>query len=508
MAFDAIVIGAGIGGLTAAARLARAGQKVLVLEKLPHIGGTSYIFRRGRYDFPMGPLSFSHPGRVESFLRDAGIETAVKFKRNHFQLLTPALDVVYSRPFDRLREDLAASFPAESAGLDRFFLRLGAWIRDIEDIERWHPDFRLPSEPEPPSGAEREPFRDRMERIRSWSAVPARTFLDESFSDANLKSLLGSQGTGPPVMSALNLAFMWRAMSEVGIWFPSNGLHGLCRMLASAVSFAGGKILTSSPVVRILVKDGRASGVTTAAGETYAGRWIVSNADAKKTFLELIESAAVPSDHLDLVRRVPYTGSELCVYLGIDPARVDFGLMRAEHLFFRKELRPESGSPPDDFDNREIEICRWSENAPESVPPRRASLILRVEFPYGEMAPWRTGEKIRRAGYREMKNRLAWKLVRTVESALPGLSSAVDVLEAATPLTYRDWGQRTDGSIAGWTWSADPASLLPGAFFVETPIKGLLAAGIYAAKELFLGGVPTAMHTGAFAADLVLGRSG
>jgi phytoene dehydrogenase-like protein len=129
---------------------------------------------------------------------------------------------------------------------------------------------------------------------------------------------------------------------------------------------------------------------------------------------------------------------------------------------------------------------------------------LRVDFPHQEMAPWRTGEKARRAGYRETKNRLAWKLIRTVENALPGLSSAVEVLETATPLTYQDWGQRTGGSIAGWTWSADAAAGLPGKFLVETPIGNLLTAGIYAAKELFLGGVPTAMHTGAYAADLIL----
>ena len=503
MTFDVIVVGAGIGGLSAAARLARAGRSVLVLEKLPHIGGTSYVFRRGGYFFPMGPLSFSHPARVESFLRDLDIEAGLEFKRNHFQLLTPAIDVVYSRPFANLRSDLQNAFPAERQGLDRFFTELEGWVRDIRDIDRWHPDFRLPSEPSNFSAAE-EDVRGRPERIRSWSAISVRDLLDEAIADPNLKSLLGSQGTGLPVMSALNLAFMWRAMSDVGIWFPSNGLHGLCRMLASAVAFHGGKIVTSAPAGRILVAGGRAVGVRTVAGETFSGRWIVSNADYKRTFLELIDPAAVPRSHLDLVRNVPYTGSELCVYLGLDPTRVDFRRMRAEHLFYRKELRPQADSPPEDFDNREIEICRWSENAPDSVPRDRASLILRVDFPHKEIAAWRTGEKARRAGYREMKNRLAWKLIRTVESALPGLSSAVEVLETATPLTYQDWGQRTEGSIAGWTWSADAAGGLPGQFLVETPIGNLLTAGIYAAKELFLGGVPTAMHTGAYAADLIL----
>jgi len=67
MIHDVVVIGAGIGGLTCAAKLAKNGLEVLVLEKNPHIGGTSFIFKRDEYYFPMGPLSFSFPGRVNAF---------------------------------------------------------------------------------------------------------------------------------------------------------------------------------------------------------------------------------------------------------------------------------------------------------------------------------------------------------------------------------------------------------------------------------------------------------
>lgn len=96
------------------------------------------------------------------------------------------------------------------------------------------------------------------------------------------------------------------------------------------------------------------------------------------------------------------------------------------------------------------------------------------------------------------------ELIKTVESVLPGLSDSIEVVEIATPLTYQDWGQRFRGSIAGWTWSAGQASILPGRLLIETPIQNLLMAGIYAASELFLGGVSTAMHTAGLAADMVL----
>jgi all-trans-retinol 13,14-reductase len=292
-------------------------------------------------------------------------------------------------------------------------------------------------------------------------------------------------------------------MSEVGIWFPSCGIHGLCRRLAAAARFAGGEIRLSDGVGAILVRGDQAVGVRTERGEEIAAEWIISNADYKKTFLELVPAEAVPPDHAEVVGRVPYTGSELCVYLGVRPKGIDFGAMRATHLSYRKEVRETDRHDAEDFDNQEVEICRWSDNAPDSGPARSASLILRAGCPYSAWARWRTGNKTRLEGYKETKNRLAWMLIRTVENVLPGLSASVIVMEAATPLTYRDWGGRTTGSVAGWSWSAETARL-PAPILVRTPVRNLLTAGIYAATDLFLGGVSTALFTGGLAADFIL----
>lgn len=507
MTQDVIVVGAGLGGLLAAARLARAGRKVLVLEANPHIGGTSDVFRRGPWTFPMGPLSFSFPDRVRAFLDEAGAETDFTFRRNHFQLLAPGLDVVYSKPVIGLHDDLVRLFPGEASGIGAFFDELRGIITAIRDIDRWHPDFAVPRRGEVPS-ADLEPPdpAGRGERVRRWASTPSADLLRNLLSDRSLICLLGSQGTSPPEMSLLNLGIMWHAMSEVGIWFPSCGVHGLCSRLAAAVGSAGGEIRTSTGVAEILVRGGRAAGVRTAGGETHEAEWIVSNADYKKTFLDLLPPGSVPAAHRETVDAVPYTGSELCVYLGVAPKGVEFGAMRAEHLFYRSEVRDGDPFDPADFANHEIEICRWSDNAPGSGPEGSATLILRAGQPYPAWADWRTGEKIRREGYRKTKNRLAWSLVRTAERALPGLSASVRFMEAATPLTYRDWGRRTFGSIAGWSWT-DETARLTGRLLVRTPIPRLLAAGIYAATGLFLGGVPTALFTGKLAADLILEES-
>ena len=126
--WDAIVIGAGMGGLTAAAHLVKAGLRVLVLEKNPHIGGTAYVYHRRGFIFPMGPLGFSHPGLVKTILEDLEIGEDLKFSRVHYRIRAFGLDLPLSLHFSELVKELAKSFPADAEAVEYFFKDMNEWI--------------------------------------------------------------------------------------------------------------------------------------------------------------------------------------------------------------------------------------------------------------------------------------------------------------------------------------------------------------------------------------------
>jgi all-trans-retinol 13,14-reductase len=506
MRYDAIVIGAGFGGLSCAAKLAKNGQKVLLLEKNPHIGGTSYIFYRSGYTFPMGALGFSYPGKVKEFLQSVGIQEEIIFKQSHYRLITPYFDMVYSRPIDEFKKDLKHMYPAEK-GIDAFFAEMGNIIDLVENISSWHPRYLVDRRKIEALQKKDPDLPSKLKRVEGYARMPSAAMLDKYFTDPILINFLGSQGTYAPSMSVLNLALMWNIISRQGIWFPSCGIHGLTDRLEESFRRYGGELKTSCPVKKILVSQEKARGVLCENDHTYLSDWVVSNTDYKKTFLQLIEKNILTSQYLKFVEKSPYTQSELCVYLGINPQNVNLDAMTVPHLFFKHKYDWEKLPDLEDFDNREMEICLWSDKAPQLIPPGKAALILRIGFPYGHFSRFWTGEKKRKQGYKSYKKRLALSLVKTADHILPGLLSAVEVMEVATPLTYQDWGQRHLGSLAGWTWTVKDEEFFDKKILVKTPISNIFMAGIYAASELFLGGIPTAIHTGSMAADVILRKT-
>ena len=189
--------------------------------------------------------------------------------------------------------------------------------------------------------------------------------------------------------------------------------------------------------------------------------------------------------------------------MGIDPRKVNLSKIRADHLFYRSKFN--NSSDPEDFQDKEIEICLWSSKRDSYVPGGMQSLVLRVNMPYSHFKKYWKAPFKRKGEYNQIKKTLVDKLIDVVEEVLPGLKSAIIVEDAGTPLTYFDFTGRHRGSVAGWT--RDLKKMHLQGKYLHTSVENLLFAGIYSMVEPFLGGVPVSIYTGNLAAERVLATS-
>ena len=512
--WDTIVIGAGVGGLTAAARLVKAGLHVLVLEKSPHPGGTAYVYHRKGFTFPMGPLGFTHPALVGGTLKDLGEWDDPKFYRVHYRVKAFNLEIPLSLPFSEIKKELARDFASDAQGVVQFF-------NDMEAIGS------IPPHPSP---------HTNHSITRRFGEFSAAVHLGGLVNDRRLRRVLGSLGTREPYSSLPLLAAMWNLMSKEGIWYPEGGMRSLCGRLAKAVGgqqrddklvdlegeeVGGGigNIILGTEVKRIRVEKGKVLGVTLKDGTQIDADSIISNADYKTTFVKLIDPQMIPSQWYQAILHAKQSGSILQVCLGVDSKRADFSsFQRASRVIYRRDSSAsgEDGEPdwdaneidPETLASQELELSLWNSDDSTLAPDGAAVIVIRTEAMYPHFARYRSVRGERIPAYIEYKIKLGRALIREAENLIPGLGSAAAVVDVATPLTFEEQGGRSEGAVAGWSWDYEDVRDDRPRELVRTPVKGLYMAGYQAFSALFMGGVPTALESGKRAAEAVLQGTG
>ncbi len=266
--WDTIIIGAGLGGLTAAAKLLRAGLHVLVLERNSHPGGTAYVYNRKGLSFPMGPLGFSHPGLVRSILEDLKAGDELPLIRVHYRIRAFDCDVPLSlRPAEMMKE-LAERFPSDARAVERFFQEMKAIL-----------DSAYHQESDTDVSALSDLYR-----------TSASEYLEGQIRDERLRRILGSIGTREPYSGLPLLAAMWHLMTEEGIWYPASGMKAFSERLVSVLARPSetkraleglGEIRLGAEVTNIRVENGKVVGVTLRDGSKIDSPSVISNADYK-----------------------------------------------------------------------------------------------------------------------------------------------------------------------------------------------------------------------------------
>lgn len=467
--YDVIVIGAGLGGLSAATFLAKNGLSVLLLERHMLPGGYATSFVRGRYEFEVAlhELSGIGPpdrrGGLYRYLEYLGVADKVEFINipSLYRAMYPDLDVTLPVGREPFEEKLYQTFPQEKRGIQRFLGR----VFDLRD------DFVKVSRQGDSGNRLAMPFKfPHFFRYLpvTWAQVLNRDVKDP-LARAVLSQYWGYVGLPPSRISFLFFASTLAAYVKRGPAFPRGRSQAFSNAFIATLEELGGEARMNCGVKQITTSNGRVTGVITDQEQEFCADWVVSNADPIRTCRELIGFDQIPSNFFNQLQASELSPSTINVYLGVARSAEALGLNEHE-IFINEEY---------DFDSLHkmmhtlesplaIALTCYNVVYPQISPPG-TSIVVLTALAYGE--PW---YQVKPAEYVQVKNRIGDHMIRLAEKAAPGLRQYTEVVEVSTPITNMRYAGTLGGSIYGFNqppwdnmvWRMGHRGPLEGLYFV------------------------------------------
>jgi phytoene dehydrogenase-like protein len=498
---DAIVIGAGHNGLTAAAYLARGGLSTLVLERREIVGGccvTEEIAPGCRVSTTSYVASMLRPEVISELrLADHGLRMVpcdpaiqVPFPDGHV--------VPWWTDRERARKEfskISAKDAARFVQVDDQLKKLARYLQpfflepppeiDTSTLKGWTDLFRVGKHFRGISSSE-------ISQLVSFLTGSLGEFLDQNYESEKMKTMFLANNVygkhGGPYQPGTAIGLLFHLLSggehELQGFYGHvmGGMGSITQALAAAGQKLGVEICTSSPVARIDVRSGRARSVVLEDGTELRARMVLSNADPKRTFLRMLDAKELPGDFLTAVRGIKMAGpcAKVNMVLAEEPRFTGTSPMATplERTFYTLV-------PSLEFAERCYDIAKFGEmpeelwvdcvissNADDSLAPKGKHILTC----FVQYVPYH----LREGNWDEKRELLGDRVVRKVAEYAPNVPDAIVARQVLTPLDLERTYGLTEGNIFHGDLRLEQLFFmrpLPGWSQYRTPIAGLYLCG-------------------------------
>lgn len=458
--YDAIIIGAGIGGLVCGCYLAKAGMKVLICEQHSKPGGYCTSFKRQGFTFDAAAHcigGYRENGWVKKVFENLEINKMIKIERADPStiIVTPLYTILFYSDLNETIKSFQDSFQSEKNNIRDFFY------------------FLTQSEPS------------------SFFKLKNLTFeqlLNRYFTNKHLKAilsipLLATGGLPSSEMSAFLGAKIYSEFLIDGGYYILGGLQQLGNALAEQLKEWGGEIRLSNLVKKIVINDNTVRGIITEKDGFIPAKYVISNCDALQTFLTLIDKKWIPKSFYKRVKEMSPSISYFILYLGMN-CNFKFPFNPGANICYFQHYSPEKAYEAAQKRNI-FDIGGYFLH----VSQDKSVITVYIPISFGERDFW-----IDKKGLF-----MDFLITKVEETIIPNLSQYVIYKDAASPYTLYRYTLNQKGAAFGWAITSSQIGISD--FKQPRFIRNLYLVGHWTTFGI---GIPGVMYVAKEIADLIL----
>jgi len=504
--YDAIVIGSGIGGMTTAALMSKAGKKVLVLEQHYTAGGYTHSYSRNGYEWDVGVHYIGEVGdpsssmrRVFDFITDGQLKWA-KMDDNYDRFYFG--EEVYNLKAGReaFKAELIKNFPDEEKGIKKYLTML-------DSVNRFIPlkvmDKLLPSQ----IGSTYNFFKKYG--LPDYFNQTTYDVLSSLTQNQKLIAVLTGQygdcGLPPKQSSFLIHALIARHYLS-GAYYPEGGAWKMADTIIPVIQQSGGDLLTYASVQQIVIENGKVTGVKMSDGHIIKAPKVISSAGVMNTFEHLLPKDVVKKHGYDQhLKTVSPSKAHLGMYIGLKESPTDLTLPKTNFWIFphydaEKAFDAFEADKQQEFPAVYISFPAAKDPEWKRKHPDKSTIEMVVPCPYEWFSEWKDAPWGKRGEeYEALKDYFTQRMLEVLYSKMPHLRGKIDYYETSTPLSTDYFCGYKKGELYGL--NHDPKRFEQNWLRPKTSIPGLYLTG----QDVLTCGVGGAMMAGVMTTVSVLG---